>query len=147
MIRTKAISAIAILTLVLTACGADAATITVEDAWARTSPSGVMMGAAYMNITSSVDVALVGASVDKSVAMMSQIHETTSATDGSMGMHEIESLPLVAGVNTELKPGGYHIMLMKLAKPLVTGESLTVTLTFASGSTQIVEVPILDQAP
>jgi len=100
-----------------------------------------------MNITSSVDDTLVGASVDESVAMMTEVHETTTQADGSMGMQEIMSLDLKAGVKTELKPGGYHIMLMKLAKPLVLGENISVTLTFGSGATQVVEVPVLDEAP
>ncbi|NDF67887.1 MAG: copper chaperone PCu(A)C, partial [Actinobacteria bacterium] len=58
-----------------------------------------------------------------------------------------KSLPLLAGIKTELKPGGYHIMMMKLVKPLVVGETVSITLTFESGSTQVVEVPVLEEAP
>lgn len=168
--KLKSIAVVAVLTIAFTSCSSDSestteesdatvetevasteaaaeATITVEDAWARTSPMDATVGAAYMNITSSADDALVGASVDTSVAMMTQVHETTTAADGSMGMQEIKSLPLLAGVKTELKPGGYHIMMMKLVKPLVVGETVSITLTFESGSTQIVEVPVLEEAP
>ena len=168
--KLKSIAVVAVLTIAFTSCSIDSestttesdatvetevasteaaarATITVEDAWARTSPMDATVGAAYMNITSSADDALVGASVDTSVAMMTQVHETTTAADGSMGMQEIKSLPLLAGVKTELKPGGYHIMMMKLVKPLVVGETVSITLTFESGSTQVVEVPVLEEAP
>jgi len=164
MKKIKTVAVIAIFAIAITACsnsdsesttdGSDAATksvvesgITVEGSWARNSPMDATVGAAYMNITSSVDDTLVGASVDESVAMMTEVHETTTQADGSMGMQEIMSLDLKAGVKTELKPGGYHIMLMKLAKPLVLGENISVTLTFGSGATQVVEVPVLDEAP
>ena len=146
----KSIAGVAIAAIAFTGCSSDSddtASITVEDEWARTSPMDSTVGAAYMNITSSADDALVAASVDMSVAMMTQVHETTTAADGSMGMQEIKSLPLLADVKTELKPGGSHIMLMKLAKPLEVGQIVAITLTFESGATQVVDVPVLEEAP
>ena len=122
-------------------------TFTVDGAWARTSPMESTVGAAYMNITASADDALVGASVDMSVAMMTQVHETTTAADGSMGMQEIASIPMVAGTPLVLESGGFHIMIMELVAPLEVGTSITVTLTFASGATTTVEVPVLNEAP
>lgn len=122
-------------------------TFTVDGAWARTSPMESTVGAAYMNITASADDALAGASVDMSVAMMTQVHETTTAADGSMGMQEIASIPMVAGTPLVLEPGGFHIMIMKLVKPLEVGTSITVTLTFESGATTTVDVPVLNEAP
>ena len=122
-------------------------TFTVDGAWARTSPMESTVGAAYMNITASADDALVGASVDMSVAMMTQVHETTTAADGSMGMQEIASIPMVAGTPLVLESGGFHIMIMDLVQPLEVGTSITVTLTFESGATTTVEVPVLNEAP
>ena len=122
-------------------------TFTVDGAWARTSPMESTVGAAYMNITASADDALVGASVDMSVAMMTQVHETTTAADGSMGMQEIASIPMVAGTPLVLESGGFHIMIMELVEPLEVGTSITVTLTFESGATTTVEVPVLNEAP
>jgi copper(I)-binding protein len=165
--KLKTFATFAFLTIAFTSCSSESTTeadataetevasteavadasMTIEGAWARTSPMDATVGAAYMNITSSADDALVNAAVDSSVAMMTQVHETTMAADGSMGMQEIESLPLPAGVKTELKPGGYHIMIMKLVKPLVVGETISITLTFESGLTQVVEVPVLEEAP
>jgi len=122
-------------------------TFTVDGAWARTSPMESTVGAAYMSITASADDALIGASVDMSVAMMTQVHETTTAADGSMGMQEIASIPMVAGTPLVLEPGGYHVMIMELVAPLEVGTSFTVTLTFESGATTTVEVPVLNEAP
>jgi len=79
--------------------------------------------------------------------MMTQVHETTTAADGTMGMQEIGSVPLVAGTPLVLEPGGFHIMIMELVAPLKVGTSFTVTLTFESGATTTVEVPVLNEAP
>ena len=122
-------------------------TFAIDGAWARTSPMESTVGAAYMDITASADDALVGASVDMSVAKMTQVHETTTAADGSMGMQEIASIPMVAGTPLVLEPGGFHIMIMDLVQPLEVGTSITVTLTFESGATTTVEVPVLNEAP
>ena len=45
-------------------------------------------------------------------------------------MSEIASLALPAGKPVELKPGGYHLMLMDLKQPLKAGESVPLTLTW-----------------
>jgi copper(I)-binding protein len=105
------------------------------------------VGLVYMNVTPSADDALVGASVNMAIAKMTQVHETTTAADGSMGMQEIASIPMTAGTPLALVSGGFHIMLMDLAKPLETGTSIPVTLTFESGATTIVDVPVLTEAP
>ena len=160
---TLAVTTIAALTLFATSCGSSTSstdtvapdttvvltetTFTIDGAWARTSPMESTVGVVYMNITPSADDALVGASVDMAIAGMTQVHETTTAADGSMGMQEIASIPMTAGTPLALVPGGFHIMLMKLAKPLETGTSIAVTLTFESGATTIVDVPVLTEAP
>ena len=151
------VSLVGALSLGASACSSDTesadttlpaeTTFTVDGAWARTSPMESTVGVAYMNITASADDALVGASVDMSVAAMTQVHETTTAADGSMGMQEIASIPMVAGTPLVLESGGFHIMIMDLVQPLEVGTSITVTLTFESGATTTVEVPVLNEAP
>lgn len=121
--------------------------ITISGQWARTSPMATDMGAAYMTITSDADDELLSAKVDMSVAMMTQIHETVMGDDGAMKMQEVEKIDIVAGTPTELKPGGYHVMLMQLKEPLKTGSTISVTLTFANAGDVVVEVPVLEEAP
>ncbi len=72
--------ALAALALVAAACGGDAA-IDVDDAWARNSPMMATAGAVYMDLTADADDALVGASVDESIAAVVEIHETTEMGD------------------------------------------------------------------
>jgi copper(I)-binding protein len=151
---------------------APAAEITVEGAWARQSPMGVDVGAMYMTLTSPVDDALVAASVPAEVATTVEIHETVMSGEmsddtmmsgdtmmsedtmmsdttmaGEMSMRPIESLALPAGEAVEMKPGGYHIMLLGLPTPLEVGQEIVATLTFESGATLEVTVPVLAEAP
>lgn len=121
--------------------------IIVEGAWARTSPMEATMGAAYMTITSPIDDELVSASVDPSIAMETQIHETLENETGEMSMQEVASIPLVAGEGLELAPGGYHVMLMGLAAPLEVGSTIDVTLTMKSGATVTVTAEVSNDAP
>jgi copper(I)-binding protein len=131
--------------------------ITVTGQWARTSPDATDMGAAYLKINSDANDTLVSAMVDTSVAAMAQIHEmvpvengmsTESTMDSSaMTMQEVDHIDIVAGTQLELKPGGYHIMLMKLVKPLLTGATFKITLTFTKAGAVVIDVPVLEDAP
>jgi periplasmic copper chaperone A len=117
------------------------ASVEVTDVWARTSPMNARMGAAYMNLTASDDDALVGVMVDPSVANMAEIHETTEK-DGQMQMQEVGTIDLPAGEQVELKPGGYHVMLMQLAAPLEEGQTFELTLMFENAGEQVVDVAV-----
>jgi copper(I)-binding protein len=131
--------------LVLAACsggGGEAATIAVGDAWARNSPMSSESGAAYMLVTSSGDDAIIGASVDPSVAATAEIHETTIAADGAASTAAVARIPLPAGETVELRPGGFHVMLIGLSSPLGAGDAITVTLRLESGGTLDVPVPV-----
>lgn len=121
--------------------------IVVEGAWARTSPMSAETGAAYFTITSPVDDELVSASVDPSVAGMVEIHETTENDAGEMEMSPITALPLPAGEAVALAPGGYHIMMMKLAAPLELGSTISIELTMKSGATVTVDAEVREEAP
>lgn len=126
---------------------APSSAIVIEGAWARTSPMATTMGAAYMTLTSPIDDELVSASVDMSVAMEAQIHETITNTAGELEMRQVESVALKAGVPFELKPGGHHVMLMGLKAPLKVGTKLPITLTMKSGAVATVEADVLEDAP
>ncbi|MDO8363554.1 MAG: copper chaperone PCu(A)C [Actinomycetota bacterium] len=147
------------------------AEVTFAGQWARTSPSMATMGAAYVTITSPIDDKLVGASLDAGIAATVEIHETVmvEATDdtmamggdttmamgsdttmdmgGEMTMRPVEFIELPAGVAVELKPGGYHIMLIDLVAPLEVGTTLQLTLTFENAGAITIDVPVLDEAP
>ena len=66
---------------------------------------------------------------------------------GAMVMQQIMSLDLPAGETVELKPGGYHVMLIDLAAPLEIGQTFDITLDFETAPDQVVTVEVRDDAP
>ena len=102
------------------------AEVTVKDAWIRgTVPAQTTTGA-FMTITSTAEAKLLSASTP--VAKAAEIHE--SMMHGSTAhMHAVESVALPAGKAVSLKPGGHHVMLVGLTRPLKVGEAVPITLT------------------
>jgi len=116
-----------------------AAEVTVKNAWVRgTVPSQTTTGA-FMTITSSEEATLVGASTR--IATMSEIHES-SMKAGVNHMQGVDAVKLPAGQAVELKPGGYHLMLMGISNPVGEGQKVPITLTVqdAKGRKSTVEV-------
>ena len=102
-----------------------AAQTTVKDPWVRGTVPQQQATGAFMQITSAQGGKLVSAS--SPVAGVVEIHEM--AMDGNvMKMRAIPGLDLPAGKAVDLKPGGYHVMLMGLKQPLKDGETVPLTL-------------------
>ena len=115
------------------------AQVTITDPWVRGTVAGQRATGAFMKLTATGNQKLVAAA--SPVAKIVEIHEM--ALDGGvMRMRAIPKLDLPAGKPTELKPGGYHVMLMALDRTLAEGETVPITLTFedASGKRQTVEI-------
>lgn len=102
-------------------------TVSIQNAWARPTNKGQQVGAAYMTLTSNQDVSLVKAVSD--VTKSVEIH-SMSMQKGVMKMRMLETLPLAAGKPYKLEPGGFHLMLFDLKKPLTEGEQVNFELTF-----------------
>jgi hypothetical protein len=101
-----------------------AADLEVSNAWVRGTVAGQKATGAFMDLKSAEGAAVVGAA---SNVGMTQVHEMTM-DGGVMKMREIKKLDLPAGQTVSLKPGGYHVMLMDLKKPLAKGEVVPITL-------------------
>lgn len=103
--------------------------VVTEAGWTRAMPAGASVSAGYLRIrnTGSAADRLVKAS--SSAARSVELHET-SMVDGDMQMRQVEQLELAPGTVVDLSPGGLHLMLIGLAKPLKVGDVITVTLQF-----------------
>ena len=100
---------------------------TVKDPWVRGTVAQQKATGAFFQITNATGGTLVSASTP--VAGVVEIHEM-SMEGSTMKMRALpKGLALPAGKAVELKPGGYHVMLMDLKAPLKTGESVDITLT------------------
>ena len=101
------------------------AQVTVKDPWVRATVSAQKATGAFMQITSAQDARLVEAR--SPVAGVVEVHEMVMEKD-VMKMRAIKGLDLPAGKTVELKPGGYHVMLMDLKEQMKEGATVPVTL-------------------
>ncbi|PJF47088.1 MAG: copper chaperone PCu(A)C [Chloroflexi bacterium] len=172
MIRKMIFATAAALSLVACAAPATPAQnasgqsdIAIRDAWARPTmgmvgageghshgshggadktdtAKGSVNSAAYMVIENKGNAPdkLLSASGD--VADTIQVHQTKEK-DGMMMMEEVAGgLEIPANGSVELRPAGYHIMLMGVKRELKPGDAFQLTLTFQSGKTVAVDVTV-----
>lgn len=125
-----------------------AAAVTVDGAWARPTVPGQKGTGAFMRLTAKEGMTLVGAS--SPAAGVTEVHEM-KMEGNVMRMRAIDALELPAGQTVELKPGGYHVMLMdlKAALPKDTTVPITLVLRDARGAQQRLElsVPVRSTPP
>jgi copper(I)-binding protein len=153
--RFRGLAAVAVVAAGCATVGS-ARTIVVENAWARRAPmmaspsqgghgapavGSTGNGAVYAvikNSGSSPDTLLSAAST---AARVVELHEARSE-GGVMSMRPIARLPVPAGAALELKPGGYHVMLLGLTRELKPGETVPVTLTFERAGAVTVDATV-----
>ncbi len=124
------------------------APVKVEAAWIRASVPGQTGTGAFMRLTASEPMTLMGLATP--AAAVAEVHEMKLEGD-VMRMRAIPSLALPAGKTVELRPGGYHLMLMDLKAPLKPETRVPVTLLLrdARGAERRVElqVPVAARPP
>ncbi|MBS0427836.1 MAG: copper chaperone PCu(A)C [Proteobacteria bacterium] len=121
--------------------------VDASGAWVRAAVPGQSGTGGFMKLAAGVPLRLVG--VATPAAGVAEVHEMKMEGD-TMKMRALPALDLPARQTVELKPGGYHLMLMDLKQPIAAGGSIPLTLTFedAKGakSTLLVQAPVM-QAP
>ncbi len=102
----------------------------IQTPWSRATPAGASVGAGYLVITNK------GARSDRLLSFATdlsgqpEVHEMTNE-GGVMKMRPLaKGLEIPAGATVKLEPGGYHLMLLKLKRPLVQGQRYKATLVF-----------------
>ena len=115
---------VVIASLAATVHNASAQTV-VKEAWVRGTVAQQKATGAFMQLTSTQGGKLV--SVASPVAGVVEIHEM-SMEGNVMKMRAVAGVDLPAGKPVELKPGGYHVMLMDLKQQAKVGESIALTL-------------------
>jgi hypothetical protein len=128
-----------VLAALLAIGSAAQAQTTVKEAWIRGTVAQQKATGMFAQITSTAGGKLVAAS--SPVAGVVEIHEMTM--DGNvMKMRAVPGVELPAGKTVELKPGGYHVMLMDLKQTLAAGSMVPVTLVVegAGGQRETIEV-------
>jgi len=136
--KMKQLSIAATLALIVSAAPAWAQ-VSVSQAWVRGTVQGQKATGAFMQLKSADGAALVAA--QSPAAGVVEIHEM-KMENNVMKMRAIPKLDLPAGQAVDLKPGGYHVMLMDLKQTLKKGDTVPITLKFQGkdGKPQEVEV-------
>jgi copper(I)-binding protein len=128
----------------------DPAGVTTRDAWIReavlpegsptaapehdhdeTMSSGVI-SALYLALENNTSAAMQLTGVETEVARVVEMHQSQSQ-NGLMQMRPVESVEVPAGGEVVFEPGGFHIMLIDINRPLGPGDEVAVTLIFNTG--------------
>lgn len=124
MIKKAMTTVYAGITLICMSCSAQAE-LKVTDAWIKSTAPGQPVAAAYMTLTATEDVKVIGSS--SSVASSVEIHEMRM-TGNIMRMRQLKELQLKAGKSEILAPGGYHLMLQDIKHQIKAGEVVPIVL-------------------
>ena len=130
---------------VMAVSAAWAGQITVSNAWVRATVPGQEVAGAFMDIQSDANARLV--SVRSTAIPRVEVHEMKMDGD-VMRMREVKAIDLPKGATVSLKPGGYHIMLMNLKKPIAAGDKIPLTLVIETqGKREKVQVEAVAKSP
>lgn len=127
--------------LVAVSTTAVAAPLAVEDGYVREMPPGQTVSAAFMVLhnTTAKPIAIVGAASD--AADQAEIHNHRHSADG-MRMEKVIRLEIPAEGRQSLQPGGYHLMLIGLKRPLKAGDTIGITLFDEMGKSYGAKLPV-----
>lgn len=114
----------------------------IHHPWARATAPGTAMGAVYFKVTNSSATAdaLLGVEA-RELAEKVELHQHVNA-NGVMSMRPVEKVAIPAQGSALLKPGGYHIMLINLKKPMQEGQKVPITLRFQKAGEVKVEIKV-----
>ncbi len=131
--------------VVVAAAPAPKQPLAAHDAWVLAVPPSASTSAAYMIIENASDKPVVLESARASVAKQAELHEM-GHSKGMMTMKMIGSLTIPAHGRAVLAPGGAHIMLIGLKKPLKPGDRVRLTLTCRGNRRLTVVAPVREAA-
>lgn len=140
--RLIALLSLIVLAFAIPARGQDEAAISVLQPWARASILASRPAAAYLTILNKDDRPATLVALETPVAGRAEVHRTVKKGD-VMKMAPAGPIEVPAGGSIRMEPGGYHVMLVDLVRPIEKGETLKLTLRFANASPIAVFVPVL----
>ena len=114
----------------------------IQDAWARASIGTSRPTAAFLTIRNLGKQADRLLDVRSPVAGRAEVH-VTRMSEGIVRMSPAKDVIIEPGNIMTFAPGSYHIMLMKLQKPLNKGETTRLTLNFERAGKVTIDVPVL----
>lgn len=119
--------------------------IWASDAWIRAARAGQPTSAGYLTLCNGADAddALTSVAFDGVNAV--ELHVTQMSDDNMASMTRSQGIPLTAGENAVLEPGGAHIMLIGVNEALAPNQKLNLTLSFKNAPDLVVEFEVREQ--
>ncbi|GAB2947806.1 hypothetical protein GCM10027280_40670 [Micromonospora polyrhachis] len=105
--------------------------VTVRDPWAKAADTGMTAVFGTLVNDGPTDITITGATSPLSPI---ELHEMAMEAGKMVMRQKTGGLTIKAKSSHPLEPGGDHLMLMKLAKPIKAGDEVSLTLTLADGS-------------
>jgi copper(I)-binding protein len=143
-LRLIAVLVLALGAASLAGCSSGGAAVPpiISAAWARPAMGTDQPAAAYFVITNAAGQADALLSASSPAASSVELHQTLTDASGMTGMHPVARLDVPAGGRVTLEPGGYHLMIMGLSKPLEVGTSLELDLVFEHAGQVVVQAEV-----
>jgi len=125
---------------------ADEAGLTLSESWARATPPGAAVGAAYFSLRNTGKVSCTIIGFRSEAAADVELHDTQ--VEGGVSRMRPVTLPitLAPGESLKLGEGGKHLMLMNLKGPLKSGTQVPVTVLLDQGAALSLLLPVQDQS-
>ncbi|MEN9485856.1 MAG: hypothetical protein RJB37_3736 [Pseudomonadota bacterium] len=125
--------------LTLASATAAHAQVTVKEPWVRGTVASQKATGAFMQLSTTEAVRLV--EVRSGAAKIVEVHEMRMEGDRMM-MKAVPGIDLVPGQMLELKPGGFHVMLIDVVKPLNAGDKVPLTLVLEGKDRKRIQVEV-----
>ena len=114
---------------------------TISDAFVNPTMGDLKVGAVFLDIKNNGIIPDAVVAVETPIAARAELHEHIQ-DNGVMRMRKMDVLQLLPGQLVKLEPGGYHIMLFDLKKPLKLHERFMLTLKMRTGLKMTVPVRV-----
>lgn len=124
--------------------GRDRDSVAIMNSWVREALPGAGVNAGYMTLFNVSDQDLTITKIESESFGSIEIHQM-APVDGMMQMSEIKDMLIPAKQSVELAPGGKHLMMMDPSKDFIQGQTVEMSLTFDTGSIQLMTVPVMSK--
>lgn len=129
------------LAAALAAAAASAGELSVTGAWSRSTPPGAKVGVVYFKIKNDTKKSDRLLKLSTPVAAGVEVHRT-EVLDGIARMREVAVLHVDAGQTLEFGPGGLHVMLTGVRRPLAAGTTFELEMLFEVAGPRKVRVEV-----
>lgn len=115
--------------------------VSIADPYVRLAPPGAKATGAFMTLKNAGTAAAKLVKVESTAAQVTELHNHIN-DNGVMRMRQVKEIAVPAQGEVQLKPGGYHVMLIDMKAPLREDDHVVIKLGFADGSSKEVHAMV-----